>query len=103
MTKKKRPNSKVTKSRSTSEMVAVRKLSGSNKNINLFMLLRAQGEYFVKCTNVYEFEAELYIVLEHMFISLIQIVATFIHSKKIHITSIIDQIRFQPISFKRQY
>ena len=73
--KKKRPGSKMAKGRPASETVAIRKLSGSTRNANLSTLLRVQGEYFVKCTGAYEFGAELY-VLEHMPISLVQVIAT---------------------------
>ncbi|KAL8832496.1 MAG: hypothetical protein Q9191_000223 [Dirinaria sp. TL-2023a] len=86
--KKKRSNSGVAKRHSASEVVAVKKLSDSSRNISLSMLLRVQGEYFVRCTNAYEFEAELYVVLEHMSISLIQVVAAPVHPKETHVTSI---------------
>ena len=69
--KKKCPDSKVPKSCPASEVVAVRKLSGSSRNASLSMLLRVQGEYFVRCTDAYKFGTELYIVLEHMPISLV--------------------------------
>ena len=69
--KKKRPDSKVPKGRPASEVVAVRKLLGSSRNASLSMLLRVQGEYFVRCTDTYKFGAKLYIVLEHMLISLV--------------------------------
>lgn len=58
------------------------------------MLLRVQGEYFVKCTNAYEFEVELYVVLEHMPISLVQVVATLVHLKETHVVAIVDQVGF---------
>ena len=103
MTKKKRPNSKMIKNCSASKVIAVKKFLNLIRNINLFMFLRIQKEYFVRCTNVYEFEIELYVVFKHMLISLIEVVAILVHSKEIHITSIIDQIEFQFILFKRQY
>jgi len=61
--KKKRTSSKITKSRSTSKVIAIRKLFDSNKNVNLSTLLRIQGKYFVKCIEAYEFEVKLYVVL----------------------------------------
>lgn len=103
MTKKKRSSFKVTKDRSASKVIAIRKLSDSGRNISLSMLLQIQEKYFVKCTNAYEFEVELYVVLEHMSIFLIQVVATFVHSKETHVTAIVDQIRFQSISLKRRH
>ncbi len=98
--KKKRPGSKVAKGRPASKVVAVRKLSGSGRNTSLSMLLRVQGEYFVKCTDAYEFGAELYIILEHMPISLVQVVAAPVHLKETHVAAIVGQVRFQPISPK---
>ena len=90
--KKKRPDSKVPKGRPASEVVAVRKLSGSSRDASLSMLLRVQGEYFVRCTDAYEFGAELYLVLEHMPISLIQVVAAPVHLKDTHVASIVGQV-----------
>lgn len=101
--KKKRPNSKVAKGRPASEVVAVRKLSGSSRNASLSMLLQVQEEYFVRCTDAYEFGAELYVVLEHMPISLVQVVAAPAHLKEAHVASIVGQVGFQPISPKRRH
>ena len=101
--KKKRPDSKVAKGRPALEVVAVRKLSGSSRNASLSMLLQVQGEYFVRCTDAYEFGAELYVVLEHMPISLVQVVAAPVHLKEAHVASIVGQVGFQPISSKRQH
>ena len=101
--KKKRPDSKVPKGRPASEVVAVRKLSGSSRNASLSMLLRVQGEYFVRCTDAYEFGAELYIVLEHMPISLVQVVAAPVHPKEAHVASIVGQVGIQHISPKRRH
>ena len=53
------------------EVVAIRKLSGSSRNDSLSTLFQVQGEYFVKCIEAYEPEADLYIVFEHMSISLV--------------------------------
>jgi len=71
VTKKKRTSFKITKSRSTSKVIAIKKLFNLNKNVNLFTLLRVQGKYFVKCIEIYEFEVELYVIFKHMLISLI--------------------------------
>ena len=90
--KKRRPVSEV------AEVVAIRKLSGSSKNDSLSTLFQVQGEYFVKCTEAYESEADLYIVLEHMPISLVQVVAAPVHPRETHVAAIVGQVRFQPIS-----
>ena len=101
--KKKRPDFKVAKGRPASEVVAVRKISGSSRNTSLSMLLRVQGEYFVRCTDAYEFGAELYVVLEHMPISLVQVVAAPVHPKEAHVAAIVGQVGFPPISPKRRH
>ena len=103
VTKKKRPDFKMAKGRLVSEVIAVRKLSDSSRNVSLFMLLQIQEEYFVRCTNAYEFEVELYVVLEHMSISLIQVVAASVHLKEAHVASIVGQVGFQSILFKRRH
>ena len=90
--KKKRPVSEV------AEVVAIRKLSGSSKNDSLSTLFQVQGEYFVKCAEAYESEADLYIVLEHMPISLVQVVTAPVHPRETHVAAIVGQVRFQPIS-----
>lgn len=69
--KEKRSGSNLAESRPASKVVAIRKLPGSSRNANLSTLLRVQGEYFVKYTDAYEFGADLYVVLEHMPISLV--------------------------------
>lgn len=92
MAKKKRPVAEV------AEVVAIRKLSGSSKNDSLSTLFQVQGEYFVKCTEAYESEADLYIVLEHMPISLVQVVAAPVHPRETHVAAVVGQVRFQPIS-----
>jgi len=99
--KKKRSDFKVAKGRLASEVVAIRKLSSSSRNTSLSMLLRVQGEYFVRCTNAYEFEVELYVVLEHMSISLVQVVAALVYPKEAHVATIVGQVEFQSISLKR--
>ena len=91
----------MTKSRLISKVIAIKKLSSSSKNVNLFMLFQIQKKYFVKCTNAYEFEIELYVVLEYMSIFLIQVIAILVYLKKTYVTSIVDQIEFQSISLKR--
>ena len=101
--KKKRPDFKVAKGCPASEVVAVKKLLGSSRNTSLSMLLRVQGEYFVKCTDAYEFGAELYVVLEHMPISLVQVVAAPVHPKEAHVASIVGQVGLQPIPPKRRH
>ncbi|KAL8644731.1 MAG: hypothetical protein Q9210_007106, partial [Variospora velana] len=53
------------------------------------MLLRVQGEYIVRCKDAYEFEAELYVVLEHLLISLVQVVAAPVHPKEAHMAAIV--------------
>lgn len=68
--KKKRSGITV-KGRPASKVVAVRKLLGLGRNTSLSILLRVQGEYFVRYTDAYEFGAELYVVLEYIPISLI--------------------------------
>ena len=95
--KKKRQASNMAaiKGRSASDVVAVRKLSGSSRSENLSRLLQIQGEYFVKCIEAYEFEVDLYIVLEHMSISLVQVIAASIHSQETHVAAIVGQIRLQ--------
>jgi len=60
-------------------------------------------EKFVKCTDAYEFGAELYVVLEHMPISLVQVVAAPVHTKETHVAAIVGQVRFQPISPNRRH
>ena len=96
--KKRRPVSKMlmTDNRPASEVVAIRKLSGSSRNANLSMFLQVQGEYFIKCIEVYEFRADLYIVLEHMPISLLQVVAAPVQPKEAHIAAIVGQVRSSP-------
>ncbi len=103
MTKKKRSSSKMTESDSASTVIAIRKLSDSSRNVNLFTLLRVQEEYFVKCIKTYEFKVDLYVILEHMSISLVQVVATFVHSRETHVTAIVEQIEFQPVLSKRRH
>ncbi len=100
--KKKRSASKMTatEDRSASEVVAIRKLSDSSRSENLFRLLQIQRQYFVKCIETYEFEADLYIVLEHMSISLVQVVAASIHPQEAHVTAIVEQIRLQLVWLK---
>lgn len=90
------------KKRPVSEVVAIRKLSGSSRNDNLSTLFQVQGEYFVKYTKAYESEADLYIVLEHMPISLVQVVAAPVHPRETHVAAIVGQVRFQPISPQRR-
>ncbi len=99
--KKKRPGSKMAESGPASAVVAIRKLSGSSRNANLSTLLRVQEEYFVKCTEAYEFGADLYVVLEHMPISLVQVVAAPVHPRETHVAAIVGQVEFQPVSPKR--
>lgn len=94
--KKKRPVSEA------AEVIAIRKLSGSSRNDSLSTLLQVQGEYFVKCTEAYESEADLYIVLEHIPISLVQVVAASVHSGETHVAAIVGQVRFQLISPQRR-
>lgn len=101
--RKKRPDSKVAKGCPASEVVAVRKLSGSSRNTSLSILLRVQGEYFVRYTDAYEFGAELYVVLKHIPISLVQVVAAPVHPKEAHVASIVGQVGFQPVSPKRRH
>jgi len=103
VTKKKRTSSKMTESRSASKVIAIRKLFDSSRNVNLSTLLRVQEKYFVKCIETYEFEVELYVVLEHVPISLIQVIAASVHLKETHVTAIVEQIRFQSVSLKRQH
>lgn len=97
--KKKRPASTMaaTGGRPASPVVAVRKLSGPSRSENVSRLLQIQGEYFVKCTEAYEFGADLYIVLKHMSISLIQIVAAPIHPQETHVAAIVGQVSRQPV------
>lgn len=95
---KKKRSGITAKGRPASKVVAVRKLSGSGRNTSLSILLRVQGEYFVRCTDTYEFGAELYVVLEHMLISLVQVVAAPVHPKETHVSAIVGQVRFQPIT-----
>ena len=95
--KKKRQVSQMAESRPASE-VAIRKLSGSSRNNNLSTLLRVQGEYFVKCIEAYEFGADLYVVLEHMPISLVQVIAAPVHLRETHVAAIVGQVGFQPVS-----
>ena len=103
--KKKRSASKMaaTEDRSASEVVAVRKLSDSSRSENLSRLLQIQRQYFVKCIEAYEFGADLYVVLEHMPISLVQVVAASVHSRETHVAAIVEQVEFQPVSSKRQH
>jgi len=101
--KKKRTGSKMAESRSASKVIAIRKLFGSSRNVNLSTLLRVQGKYFVKCIEAYEFEVELYVVLEHVSISLVQVIAALVHLKETHVTAIVEQVRFQPVSLKRRH
>jgi hypothetical protein len=101
--KKKRPGSEMAKGRPASERVAIRKLSGSSRNANLSTLVRVQGEYFVKCTGAYEFGAELHVVLEHMPISLVQVIAAPVHLKETHVAAMVGQVGFQPVSPKRRH
>lgn len=103
VTKKKRSSSKMTESDSASTVIAIRKLSDSSRNVNLFTLLRIQEKYFVKCIETYEFEADLYVILEHMPIFLVQVVAAFVHSRETHVTAIVEQVGFQPVSSKRRH
>jgi hypothetical protein len=91
------------KGRPDSKVVAIRKLSGSSRNANLSTLLRIQGKYFVKCTGAYEFGGELYVVLEHMSISLVQVIAVPVYPKETHVAAIIEQVKFQPVSPKRRH
>jgi len=93
----------MTESRSASKVIAIRKLFDSSRNVNLSTLLRVQEKYFVKCIETYEFEVELYVVLEHVPISLIQVIAASVHLKETHVTVIVEQIRFQSVSLKRQH
>jgi len=88
---------------SASTVVAIRKLSDSSRNVNLFTLLRIQEKYFVKCIEAYEFGADLYVVLEHMPISLVQVVAASVHSRETHVAAIVEQVGFQPVSSKRRH
>lgn len=97
--KKKRPASKMaaTEGRSAAEVIAVRKLSGPSRSGNLSRLLQIQGQYFVKYIEAYEFEADLYVVLEHMPISLVQVVAAPIHPQEAHVAAIVGQVRLQRV------
>ena len=87
----------VTDSHSASEVIVIRKLSDSSRNVNLSMFLQVQGEYFIKCIEAYKFRADLYIVLEHMSISLLQVVAAPVQPQKAHMAAIVKQVRFQPL------
>ena len=71
--KKKRPGSRMAKGRPGSKVVAIRKLSGSSRNVKFSTLLRVQADYFIKCTGAYEFRADFYLVLEHMPVSLVKL------------------------------
>ncbi len=84
-----------TEDRPASEVVAIRKLSGSGRNENPSRLLQIQRECFVKCIEAYELEADLYIVLEHMSFSLVQVVAAPIHPQEAHVAAIHGQGRLQ--------
>jgi len=84
-------------------MIAIRKLLSLNKNVNLFILLQVQEKYFIKCIKIYEFEVNLYVILEHMSIFLVQIVATFVHSKETHVIAIVKLIEFYFILSKRRH
>ncbi|KAK3167992.1 hypothetical protein OEA41_004438 [Lepraria neglecta] len=94
--KKKRPVSEV------AEAVAIRKLSGLSRNDSLSTLFQVQGEYFVKCTEAYESGADLYIVLEHIPISLVQVVAAPAYPGETHVAAIVGQVRFQPVAPHRR-
>lgn len=61
--KKKRPGCRMTKGHPASKVVAIRKLSGSSRNVKFSTLLRLQGEYLIKCTGAYKFGADFYLVL----------------------------------------
>jgi hypothetical protein len=93
----------MTKGRSASKTMAIRKFFGSSRNVNLSTFLQVQGKYFVKCIEAYEFKAELYVALEHMSISLIQVIATIVHLKETHVAAIVGQVEFQPVSPKRRH
>lgn len=97
LAKKKRPFSQL------AEMIAIRKHSSSSRNDSLSTLCQVQGECFVKCTEAYESEADLYIVLEHMPNPLVQVVAAPVHPRETHVAAIVRQGKFRPNSPQRRH
>ena len=74
--------------------VAIRKLSGSGRDMDLRMLLLVKGKAFTNCTEVYEFGNEIYTVLDYMPISLIQIVTAPPRRTEAQLAAVFAQVRF---------
>ena len=53
----------------------IKKLLAPSTDAKLSMLRQIQDSFFVSCVEVFHFEDALYVVSEHMTISLLQIVA----------------------------
>ncbi len=74
------------------EKVAIKKLSGPSRDAELSTLRQVQGKYFVKFVEAYSMEDDLYIILEFMPISLVQIVAATVQPREVHVAAIVAQV-----------
>ena len=82
-------------SEEAANLVAIKTLSGPNRDAKLETLRQVQGKHFVSFVEVYRTEDDLYLVLELMPISLVQVVAATVQSRKVHVASIVAQV-FSP-------
>lgn len=74
------------------KLVAIKKLSGPSRDAQFETLRQVQGKHFVSFVEAYRTEDDLYIVLELMPISLVQIVAATVQLREVHVASIVAQV-----------
>lgn len=75
-----------------SGLVVVKEFSRANAESRLSMLRQVLDSYFVSCIEIFHFEDRLYMVSEHMTMSLLQIVAAPRYPRENHVAAIIGQI-----------
>ena len=75
-----------------SELVVVKEFSRANAESRLLMLRQVLDNSFVSCIEIFHFEDMLYMISEHMTMSLLQIVAAPRYPRENHVAAIIGQV-----------
>ena len=75
-----------------SGLVVVKEFSRANAESRLSMLRQVLDSYFVSCIEIFHFEDRLYMISEHMTMSLLQIVAASRYPRENHVAAIIGQV-----------
>ena len=75
-----------------SGLVVVKEFSRANAESRLLMLRQVLDNSFVSCIEIFHFEDMLYMISEHMTMSLLQIVAAPRYPRENHVAAIIGQV-----------